>query len=244
MSTVRAVVPLKDLVQAKTRLAGLLSPSERRALAQAMVEDVLSVLCAHPQVSQVILISDDPAASLLAARYAVDYWSEAALGCRGLNNVVRCASERLLGQSPQPLLVLHGDLPLLSAEDISAVIACQDKTRGLVIACDLQGTGTNLLAFDRDSVPRFSFGAGSCARHLADAHDRELAVELLRRPGLATDVDEARDLAVVLTALDAGDPGNTARLLAANGLAGRIRLALASLTDGRPDANLDEDKAG
>lgn len=243
MNRVRAIVPLKDLVQAKTRLAGLLSPSERRTLAQAMVEDVLSVLSVHPHISQVILISDDPAASLLAARYSVDYWSEASLGCRGLNAVVRSASERLLTESPEPLLVLHGDLPLLTGEDISAVIDCQADTRGLVIACDLQGTGTNLLAFGQDSVPRFSFGTDSCARHLADAHDRALAVTVLHRPGLATDVDEARDLGVLLAAVEAGAPGNTARLLAATELGGRIGLALASLGDRRPDTNLDEDKA-
>ena len=40
----QALVPLKDLVQAKSRLSGLLRPSERRALAQAMAEDVLAVL--------------------------------------------------------------------------------------------------------------------------------------------------------------------------------------------------------
>ena len=32
----QALVPLKDLVEAKSRLSGLLRPSERRALAQAM----------------------------------------------------------------------------------------------------------------------------------------------------------------------------------------------------------------
>ena len=40
----QALVPLKDLVLAKTRLSGVLTSVERRALAQAMVEDVLDVL--------------------------------------------------------------------------------------------------------------------------------------------------------------------------------------------------------
>jgi len=58
----QALVPLKDLVQAKSRLAGLLRPSERRALAQAMVEDVLSVLSRHKDIVRVTLVSDDPGA--------------------------------------------------------------------------------------------------------------------------------------------------------------------------------------
>ena len=40
----QALVPLKDLVEAKSRLSGLLRPSERRALAQAMAEDVEAAL--------------------------------------------------------------------------------------------------------------------------------------------------------------------------------------------------------
>ena len=39
----QALVPLKDLVAAKSRLSGVLSPAERRSLAQAMVEDVLAL---------------------------------------------------------------------------------------------------------------------------------------------------------------------------------------------------------
>ena len=56
-----ALLPLKDLVRAKTRLAGLLAPSERRALAQAMVEDVLGALTACSQLEGVLLVTDDPA---------------------------------------------------------------------------------------------------------------------------------------------------------------------------------------
>ena len=140
----QALVPLKDLVQAKSRLAGLLSPSERRALAQAMVEDVLGVLSSHSQIRRVVLVSDDPAAGLLANQYATDCWSERSLGCRGLNAVIRQASQRLLAETDEPLLVLHGDLPLLTQTDISAVLQQQRQLDGLVIGCDLQGTGTNL----------------------------------------------------------------------------------------------------
>ena len=64
----QALVPLKDLVQAKSRLAGLLRPSERRALAQAMAEDVLNVLANHVNVAGITLVSDDPGAGLPAVR--------------------------------------------------------------------------------------------------------------------------------------------------------------------------------
>lgn len=231
----QALVPLKDLVQAKTRLAGLLAPSERRALAQAMVEDVLAVLCAHPRIFRVTLVSDDPCASLLAGKYQLDYWSEESLGCHGLNAVVQKASERLLHDCAEPLLVLHGDLPLLSAADISAVLDCQQQLAGLVIACDLQGTGTNLLAFDSASAPRFCFGVDSCARHLGGARAAGIPAQVLRRPGIATDVDEARDIAAVMQALNEGGATETAALLYGTGLGARISLALATLAGAREE---------
>ena len=134
----QALLPLKDLVQAKSRLAGLLRPSERRALAQAMVEDVLAVLSGHKGIKRVTLVSDDPGAGLLATKYDIDYWDESSLCCSGLNPIVQEASTRLLAGGDEPLLVLHGDLPLLTAADISAVLHCQRQLAGLVIGCDLR----------------------------------------------------------------------------------------------------------
>lgn len=242
MSIAQALVPLKDLVQAKTRLAGLLRPSERRALAQAMVEDVLAVLSQHPRVGRVTLVSDDPCAGLLAGKYQIDCWTEESLGCRGLNAVVQRASERLLAASEAPLLVLHGDLPLLTAADISAVLDCQRQLGGLVIACDLQGTGTNLLAFERDSFPQFCFGSDSCAAHLAAARRAGTPVQILRRAGIATDVDDVQDLAVLLAALNRDSAGETAGLLYATDLGARVGLALNTLAGG--STLTDEGRAG
>lgn len=228
------MVPLKDLVQAKSRLAGLLRPSERRALAQAMVEDVLSVLSVHPRISTVTLVSDDPGAGHLANQYGIACLPESVLGCRGLNAVLACASARLLAGKDETLLVLHGDLPLLSSAEISSVLRSQRQLGGVVIGCDHQGVGTNLLAFDSSCVPRFQFGQGSCERHLAGTRSAGLKAAVMRLPGVALDVDEPRDLAVLLAtgqfeSAEQTGASHTLGLLRGAPLGARIRLALASL---------------
>lgn len=228
----QVLVPLKDLVQAKTRLAGLLRPSERRSLAQAMLQDVLQVLTSHPQLGRITLVSDDPSSPLLAQHFGLAHIRESELGCRGLNAVVAAASARLLADSTEPLLVMHADLPLLGARDISAVLAAREDIRGLVLGCDRAGSGTNLLAFDRHSLPRFCFGTDSCAAHLAAARADGIATRVVRRPGIALDVDEPGDLARLLIALEAGREGPTAELLCGTALGARLRVALASLAPG------------
>lgn len=232
----QALVPLKDLVEAKTRLSGLLRPSERRALAQAMVEDVLQVLSSHPAVERITLLSDDPGAHLLASRYGADYWPETGFGCQGLNPLLQRASERLLQRGGVPLLVLHGDLPLLQPRDVSAVLAVWQSQGGLVIGSDLHGSGTNLLAFDNAGMPPFQFGPDSCALHLAAAREAGIHARVLQREGIALDVDEPPDLARLLSVLNRYPRTKTAKLLLDTALGARIGLALHSLPEAAPRA--------
>jgi 2-phospho-L-lactate guanylyltransferase len=230
----QALVPLKDLVQAKTRLAGLLTPSERRALAQAMLEDVLHVLQKHPALQRVTLVSDDPAASLIAQRYGAEHLEETTLMAPGLNPVIEAATDRLCDTVAGPMIVLHADLPLLDAADISAVIQRYESTGGLVIGCDRHRRGTNLLAFGTDSRPRFCFGKDSYALHCRAARDKGVRPHEIFRPGIALDLDEAQDLLELMRRLPkAGE--RTRALLAANDLGKRLSVALTALETGNSD---------
>ena len=225
----QALVPLKDLILAKTRLSGVLTSIERRALAQAMVEDVLDVLSRHQHITRITLVSDDPGASMLAQKYGADCWTESSLGCRGLNPLIQCASERLLAAGEEPLVVLHGDLPLLTGEDISHVVESQQALSGLIVGCDSKGVGTNLLAFNAASTPRFCFGADSCAAHIAGAKNAGVAVQILQRSGIGLDVDEAPDLQCIMDELHVNTASNTAQLLYNTELGARVTLALTAM---------------
>ena len=226
---VQALLPLKDLVEAKSRLSGLLNPAQRRALTQAMVEDVLSVLAGHPDISTVTLVSDDPSANMLAAKYGIRHWLESTLDCRGLNRVITRSCELLLRESDQPVVVLHGDLPCLDAADITAVLQSLSQCEGLVVACDRHERGTNLLAFAPQNSIEFAFGSDSCARHCAAAKARGIPTQLLYRPGIALDIDEPQDLQLLMRQLDRGRSGHCSHLLSGTALGHRIRAQLASM---------------
>lgn len=225
----QALVPLKDLVLAKSRLSGVLTRVERRLLAQAMVEDVLTVLSSHNDIIRITLVSDDPGASRLAQKHGADCWTERSLGCRGLNPLIQCASERLLATGETPLIVLHGDLPLLSGEDISAVVENQQTLNGLIVGCDTKGEGTNLLAFNAASTPAFCFGIDSCSQHVASAKSTGIPVRVMQRSGIGLDVDEAPDLRCIMEQLHLRTASNTAQLLYNTELGARVTRALTAM---------------
>ena len=57
--TILALVPVKDLRQAKQRLAGVLDAGERHALFRVMLEDVLSVLATCRSLAGIVLVTRD-----------------------------------------------------------------------------------------------------------------------------------------------------------------------------------------
>jgi len=241
-----ALLPLKDLAAAKSRLAGLLRPSERRALAQAMAEDVLGVLARLPAIGRVILLSDDPCAPLLAERYGAVWWPERDLPGGdlpgwGLNNLLEAAVGRLFAAEATPVLVLHADLPLLQPADLEAALAGRAPGE-LVVGSDRHGRGTNLLLFDAACRPRFRFGPDSCHHHLEQESGSGATARLLQREGIALDVDEPADLALLLQRLPQAPDSHTGRLLYGTALGARIGLALASLT-GTEEGRLEQGRA-
>ncbi|MFK8048246.1 MAG: 2-phospho-L-lactate guanylyltransferase [Halioglobus sp.] len=229
---VHALLPLKDLVSAKTRLGGVLRPSERRALAQAMVEDVLQTLTSHPQVSRVTLVSDDPGADLLSCKYGIDFLDERTLNCRGLNPVLEKACDRLATGPEDITLILHGDIPLLSAGDIDAALSKREATSGLLIGCDRLRQGTNLLMFDSLSRPEFNFGSHSCDKHAAAARQAGIAVSVFHTLAIGLDIDEPADLAMLMAELDPQVGSHTAKLLLGTPLGKRIEVQVGNTDAG------------
>lgn len=209
-----ALLPLKDLVQAKSRLSGVLASHERRALAQAMVEDVLAALAGSACLEGTLLVSDDPGAELLAHRYGIDLLPEASLGVSGLNAVLDAACEWLAARGADVIAIVHGDLPLLTAAELDQLLAAQSAGGAdVVIAPDRRDDGTNVMIFSPRRRPAFHYGVGSCRAHQRAAADAGLGCRLLRLPGAGLDVDAPADLLDLRRRLGAGGGSHTGAFL-------------------------------
>jgi 2-phospho-L-lactate guanylyltransferase len=188
--SVRIIVPHRGLAAAKTRLAPVLDDGEREALARRLLEQVLRV--AHEACGDVVVITPSEALSQLViaagARLAVQHGL-------GLNAGLEEAREEAIADRTSTLLVLHGDLPNLGADDVAALLDALPDAGGVAIAPDRAGSGTNGLALRPPDAIGFRFGAGSFAAHALEARNAGVPVAEVHRPGLAFDLDTPADLA-------------------------------------------------
>ncbi len=219
-----AVLPLKDFARSKQRLAGLLDEVQRRELVQAMASDVLRVLSRHPEVEGTLVVSGDPAARRLAQRCGAETITEVDLGAKGLNPVVQAAVAVLAQRGIDDAMVLHGDLPLITAAEISRLIAAHRSAPrpALTLATDRHCDGSNGLLCATALAPTFGYGPGSCGWHQEQARLAGMACQVLQLRGIGHDIDTPDDLAAFLDHPHAVSAASTRRYLAVAGIARQL----------------------
>ncbi|HEX4893282.1 MAG TPA: 7,8-didemethyl-8-hydroxy-5-deazariboflavin synthase CofG, partial [Hyphomicrobiaceae bacterium] len=188
-----AVVPVKCLAEAKQRLAPALTPDRRRRLVLAMLGDVLETLAKVPGVARTLVITRDEAVAALARDKGAVAVSEPAGA--DLNAAIAFGLETARKEGAGRGLVIPGDVPLATPDELAAVLAAAMGAEQIAIAPALDGLGTNALSVSLPSPIGPSFGPGSYDRHLALARKAGIRAKTVRRDGLGTDIDEPADLA-------------------------------------------------
>ncbi|MEH6550194.1 MAG: 2-phospho-L-lactate guanylyltransferase [Pseudomonadales bacterium] len=209
-----AIVPVKIFDQVKQRLAGLLSAAERQALVAALLGDLLNELAQLNDLDGVLIASSEPqvAALLPDSRFIVV--AEPA-GVEGLNAAVSWALTEVQSRGASHAVVLHGDLAIARAEDISRLLnSVKTPNFPVAIAPDWRGDGSNGMAFVLPSVIDMQYGKDSFHRHCAAIQQQGFEPLVVDKTTLAFDVDTAPDLALLIQLHHLGLTGEkTAALL-------------------------------
>ena len=189
MTTV-AVVPIKKLEDAKSRLAERLTPPERRCLVLNLLRHVLMALQESSLVHEIIVVTPDPGVlrevELLGANGILQTGV-------GLNAAIRLGREHALRCEATTMLVLLPDLPLLTATDIDALVGAADE--GMVIlAPDRHGSGTNAIVLHPPDAIDPAFGINSLCTHRAAAREKRLLLREHQSIGTGFDLDTGADL--------------------------------------------------
>jgi len=188
-----AVLPIKDLTQAKQRLSPSYPPGIRQGLAIAMAEDVLGALAGAPGLGGIMVVTDDPIAIRLAARFGCRISSRDARS--GHTAAVAGAARLLTEEGRSGMLVVPGDIPLVTAEEISTLLQAHATSQGFSIVPAHDACGSNaIVCSPPDRVP-LSYGNDSYFPHLATARAHGIEPLICRLPGIALDIDHPDDLA-------------------------------------------------
>jgi 2-phospho-L-lactate guanylyltransferase len=211
------VVPVKALGLAKQRLAGVLSAEERRRLVLAMFEDVLETTTAVPDVAGTIVVTRDAEVSAIAAAYGVRRLAEE--HGADLNAALQGVAAALSAEGASGMMVLPADVPLASARDLGAVLACHGAASetgayGLTLVPDRKRQGSNALACSPPNLIEFAYGPGSFTRHLEAGERAGAATRTVVSPSLALDIDTPEDLALAVAGISSGGERATGALVA------------------------------
>ena len=190
-----AIVPVKPLKRGKSRLAGILTEEERTQLNQDLLERTLKTLSGLKELDQVLVVSRDPHALTIARNFGAKTVQED--GQPHLNTALARATVVAQLHATQGVLVLPADLPLLTPEDVLALIDRAAKPPVVVIAPDRHHKGTNALLMLPASLIEYDFGEGSFQRHWERAKKAGAKLEIVELPSLALDLDLPEDLEMV-----------------------------------------------
>jgi 2-phospho-L-lactate guanylyltransferase len=189
---VDALVPLKRLDYAKTRLATVLDPAARVRVMRALLDHTVEQVQAAPSVATVTLVSSAAEAPAIAAAHGVAHFDD-----RGApwNDALAAAIAEAV--HADAVAIVSADLPLLTVDDVEALAAALGE-RGAVIG-RATDAGTNAVAMHPAGAMPTTFGSkGSAALHAELARAAGLTPVILDVEGLAHDLDTAQDLEDVL----------------------------------------------
>lgn len=202
-----AIIPVRGLERAKSRLGGPLDAEERVELVSRLLRRAVTAAVGSTRVAGAIVVSSDPAALELARSSGAVPLADLDEGLNPALDLARCEA---LARGATAIVVLPGDLPWLTRETLDAVLAAagdawtrEAATLGaaagaplVALVPDRHGTGTNVLILAPPDAVDFAFGVGSRADHAARAEAAGAVYVELGGP-LDVDLDTADDLVLV-----------------------------------------------
>lgn len=187
-----AIVPVKAFDAAKSRLGPSLGDAERADFARRLFDHVSKELARHPDVAQVLIVSNSEALRAHATERGLLALPDPK-DAQDLAEVIDGALAHASDNGASHGLVLMGDLPRLSQRSLSLLTDAL-RSADQVIAPDRHDIATNALGLRLPLSTGTAFGSGmSLELHLA----RFPAALVVRDPELAFDVDDPGDFATL-----------------------------------------------
>jgi 2-phospho-L-lactate guanylyltransferase len=190
------LVPVKNLSNAKQRLASAFDQSTRTVLAHAMLEDVLRAVSQYGG-DDVAVVTSDVFAIGLAATHGFEIIRDETN--RSETDAIEMATLVVEQRGIESTLVVPGDIPLIEAADVQ-MICERAPARGSLLVPSSDKRGTNAALRRPAGLFPLRFGNDSFVPHLAAAKATGDPCLVLELPRIALDIDNLEDLHLLANA--------------------------------------------
>jgi 2-phospho-L-lactate guanylyltransferase len=197
LTDIWAVIPVKETAAAKERLADAVPRHLRAGLALAMLEDVLAAVSKTLHLGSrglagIAVVTLDPDARALAERCGARILTDDARG--GHTAAVAAAARTLAAEGRGGMLQMPGDIPLVSAAEISLLLALRRASPSFTITPSHDDFGSNAVLVCPPTAVPLTFGDDSFFPHLRAAQACGINPLIVRQHGISLDIDRPEDI--------------------------------------------------
>ena len=187
MKSIVVLIPVKSR-DAKSRLSGQLTYSERRELTLLMLRDLLAVFKSSKLIKNCFVVSPDDEVLSVAKNSGAGVVPEET--DRGVNAAV---AQGMRETDSETVMVIPSDLPFLVPSNVRRLLWLKSSGLRVVMSPSKGFDGTNALIFSRKAPIPLSYDNNSFWAHLESAGSAGFSVGIYSGPGVMFDVDSPED---------------------------------------------------
>lgn len=188
------IIPVKTFARAKSRMD--LPKDARVSLCKMMLEEILQTLSLSPLISEIIVVTGDPAASAIAGRFGATVIADPRE--MGVNEAVALADGRVRDRGIGATIVLPQDVPFIKVQDVDFLLKIQIPPNFVTVVPSRKFDGTNALVRMPPDIMETHYDRDSYRAHMdiAKRRTRNPAVLFVRR--IMMDMDDGDDIRYAL----------------------------------------------
>jgi 2-phospho-L-lactate/phosphoenolpyruvate guanylyltransferase len=191
MKKIAAVIPVKNLHYAKSRLSTILTLQQREKLVLFLFNITIRTLKKSQFISEIVVVSSDKTIERFSFKNGLkvikDFDS-------GVNNAVILADHYCIDNDIDANIIIPQDLPFISVKEIDYICNISEKYPKCVIICPSKRfDGTNILFRKPPTVIATFYDNNSYFNHLKEAQKFNIPIELLNFDNLMFDIDTKED---------------------------------------------------
>jgi 2-phospho-L-lactate guanylyltransferase len=192
MKKIAAVIPMKNLHFAKSRLSTILTLQQRKNLAFFLLNTTIKTLKESQLIYEIIVVSSDKTIEKFSLENSLKFIKDSD---NGVNNAVILADHYCIDNDIDANIVIPHDLPFISAKEIDQICTISEKYPRCIIICPSKRfDGTNILFRKPPNVIKTFYDDNSYMNHLKEAQKFNIPIESLDLDSLMFDIDTKEDL--------------------------------------------------